>query len=83
VPGFAGFTLNNLRIGRSPPAQDDFLGDLRRLGASAAMRSVAVDVPDLAPVLDDLDTKAGARDWPAAAPLPQATIKQVVVPSAT
>ncbi len=82
VPDFAGFTLNNLRVQKVTTSEDDFLAIYASLGASAAMRSVAVDVPDLAPVLDDLDTKAGARDWPAAAPLPQATIKQVVVPSA-
>ena len=78
VPGFAGFTLNNLRVQHVQTPQDDFLAIYASLGASQMMRELADDrYPSLHGVLDRMD--AGAT-WPAIVEGAKAKVTSVVVP---
>lgn len=82
VPDFAGFTLNNLRVQKVTTSEDDFLAIYASLGASSSMRTAAVSVPDLEPVLDAIDRKAGNDRWPATADVATPTVTKVDVPTA-
>lgn len=82
VPDFAGFTLNNLMVQKVRTTEDDFLAIYASLGASSMMRQLAqTQVPDLAPVIDDLDRGAGLKGWPVTVQVPGPSVRSVTRPA--
>ena len=69
VPGFAGFTLNNLRVQKVTTSEDDFMAIYASLGTSPAMLQLADRYPSLRAVLNDIDGQLappqGKTDVPA------------------
>jgi hypothetical protein len=62
-------------------SEDDFLAIYASLGASAKMRQLAAQVPDLGPVVQQFDNASGMSSWPTMVLAPQATLRSVTVPT--